>query len=156
VKGRIILWWGGVVVSRNRVRAVVGHVGIEVSSLKGSKKFYKALLGGLGFKVIMDSEDGVGFSNGNFQVWVGELRESRVKRGAPTGEEFVVADHLAILVQGKETVDVVERRMKKEGFEALFPCEEHPQFEPGYYAVSFCDPDNYVIEVYTRPKLKRF
>jgi catechol 2,3-dioxygenase-like lactoylglutathione lyase family enzyme len=142
-------------VSRGKVQAVVGHVGIEVSSLRGSKKFYRALLGGLGFRVIMDSEDGVGFSNGIFQVWVGELRESRVKRGAPTGEEFVVADHLAILVKDKETVDSVERRMRKEGFEALFPCEEHPQFEPGYYAVSFCDPDNYVIEVYTRPKLKR-
>ena len=55
-------------VSRNRIQAIVGHVGIEVSSLNGSKRFYKALLGGLGFKVIMDSEDGVGFSNGNFQV----------------------------------------------------------------------------------------
>ncbi|MGA2768543.1 MAG: VOC family protein [Candidatus Bathyarchaeia archaeon] len=143
-------------VSNKQVQAVVGHVGIEVSSLSRSRKFYEALLGGLGFKMIMDSEDGVGFSNQRFQVWVGELRESRVRREAPTGEEFVVADHLAILVQDKGTVDAVERRMKKKGFEALFPCEEHPQFEPGYYAVSFCDPDNYVIEIYTRPKPKRF
>ena len=143
-------------VSGEQVRAVVGHVGIEVSSLGSSKKFYSALLGGLGFKVIMDTEDGVGFSNEVFQVWVGVLRESRVRREAPTGEEFVVADHLAILVPDKGTVDAVERSMKKEGFEALFPCEEHPEFVPGYYAVSFCDPDNYVIEVYTRPKSNRF
>jgi catechol 2,3-dioxygenase-like lactoylglutathione lyase family enzyme len=134
-------------VSNKQVQAVVGHVGIEVSSLSRSRKFYEALLGGLGFKMIMDTEDGVGFSNQIFQVWVGE---------APTGEEFVVADHLAILVQNKGTVDAVESRMKKKGFEALFPCEEHPQFEPGYYAVSFCDPDNYVIEIYTRPKPKQF
>jgi len=156
--GRTSEWlsWCGVMVSNKQVQAVVGHVGIEVSSLSRSRKFYEALLGGLGFKMIMDSEDGVGFSNQRFQVWVGELRESRVRREAPTGEEFVVADHLAILVQDKGTVDAVERRMKKKGFEALFPCEEHPQFEPGYYAVSFCDPDNYVIEIYTRPKPKRF
>lgn len=143
-------------VSSKQTRAIVGHVGIEVSSLSRSKRFYEALLGGLGFKMIMDTEDGLGFSNQGFQVWVGELREPRVKRGAPTGEEFVVADHLAILVRDKGAVDAVEREMKKSGFEALFPCEEHPQFEPGYYAVSFCDPDNYVIEVYTRPKPKRF
>ena len=143
-------------VSNEQARAVVGHVGIEVSSLSSSKKFYEALLGGLGFKVIMDTEDGVGFSNEIFQVWVGELRESRVRRQAPSGEEFVVADHLAILVPDKGAVDAVERRMKKGGFEALFPCEEHPEFVPGYYAVSFCDPDNYVIEVYTRPKSNRF
>ena len=62
-------------VSNEQARAVVGHVGIEVSSLGSSRKFYEALLGGLGFKVIMDTEDGVGFSNEIFQVWVGELRD---------------------------------------------------------------------------------
>ena len=137
-------------------QANVGHVGIEVTNLVNSKKFYMALLEGLGFKVIMDEEDGVGFSNGGFQVWVSQSKKSRVKRGAPTGEEFVVADHLAILVADKAGVDGVERRMKKSGYDPLFPCEEHPQFEPGYYAVSFCDPDNYVVEVYTRPKPTRF
>ena len=143
-------------VLNNQTQAIVGHVGIEVSNLSNSKKFYRTLLGGLGFKIIMDTEDGVGFSNQNFQIWVGELLEPRVKRDVPTGEEFVVTDHLAILVQDKGTVDAIERKMKKNGFEALFPCEEHPQFEPGYYAVSFCDLDNYVIEIYTRPKQKRF
>ena len=142
--------------SDKHAQATVGHVGIEVSSLAKSKKFYSALFGGLGFKVIMDAEDGIGFSNLNFSVWVGELRESRVKRKAPTGEEFVVADHLAILVEDKKAVYDIEKDMKRNGFEALFPCEEHPQFEPGYYAVSFCDPDNYVIEIYTREKPSQF
>ena len=146
------LSWHDVMVSNKQTQAIVGHVGIEVTNLGNSKKFYKALLGGLGFKVIMDAEDGVGFSNQNFSVWIGEMREPRVKRKAPTGEEFVVADHLAIFVQEKKAVYDIEREMKKSGFEPLFPCEEHPQFEPGYYAVSFCDPDNYVIEVYTRQK----
>jgi catechol 2,3-dioxygenase-like lactoylglutathione lyase family enzyme len=144
------------VVSDKSVEAIVGHVGIEVASLSRSKKFYKALLGGLGFRVMMDSEDGLGFTNQNFSVWIGELREPRVKRKAPTGEEFVVADHLAIQVPDKKTVYDIEKEMKKNGFEALFPCEEHPQFEPGYHAVSFCDPDNYVIEIYTRLKPKQF
>lgn len=141
-------------VSDKQAQAIVGHVGIEVSSLSRSKKFYKALLDGLGFKIIMDTEDGLGFSNQNFSVWVGELREPRVKRKAPTGEEFVVADHVAILVQDKKAVYDIEGEMKKTVFRALFPCEEHPQFEPGYYAVSFCDPDNYVIEIYTRKNPK--
>ena len=143
-------------VSKKQSPAIVGHVGIEVSNLVKSKKFYVTLLEGLSFKVIMDQEDGVGFSNGSFQVWVGESKKPRVKRAAPTGEEFVVADHLAILVGDRAAVDGVERRMKENGFAALFPCEEHTQFEPGYYAVSFCDPDNYVVEVYNRAKPTRF
>jgi catechol 2,3-dioxygenase-like lactoylglutathione lyase family enzyme len=148
--------WGDAVASGKQTQAVVGHVGIEVSNLGSSKKFYKALLTGLGFSIMMDTEDGVGFSNQNFSVWVSALREPRVRRKAPTGEEFVVTDHLAILVQDREAVYDVEREMKRKGFKALFPCEEHPEFEPGYYAVSFCDPDNYVIEIYTREKPKRF
>jgi len=141
--------------SNKQSQAIIGHVGIEVSSLGSSRKFYETLLKGLGFKIIMDSEDGLAFTNENFSVWIGELREPRVKRKAPTGEEFVVADHLAIHVPDKKTVYDIEKEMKKNGFEALFPCEEHPQFEPGYHAVSFCDPDNYVIEIYTRLKPKQ-
>lgn len=79
-------------------------------------------------------------------------RASRIERKAPTGEEFVIADHLAILVQDKKTVNEIEEKMKKNGYKPLFPCEEHPQFEPGYYAASFCDPDNYVIEINRREK----
>lgn len=146
--------WHDVMVSVKPSQAVVGHVGIEVSNLNSSRKFYRVLLEGLGFKIIMDSEDGVGFSNESFGVWLGELRKPRVKRKAPTGEEFVVADHLAIFVQDKETVDAIEKKMKSNGFQPLFPCEEHAEFEPGYYAVSFCDPDNYVIEVYNRRQPK--
>jgi len=149
-----MLLWRDVMVSDKPFQAIVGHVGIEVTNLKKSKKFYKPLLEGLGFKIMMDTEDGLGFANQNFSVWIGELRESRVKRKAPTGEEFVVADHLAILVQDKKAVYDIEKEMKKNGFEALFPCEEHPQFEKGYYAVSFCDPDNYVIEIYKRQNPK--
>jgi catechol 2,3-dioxygenase-like lactoylglutathione lyase family enzyme len=140
--------------SNKQNMASVGHVGIEVKSLQQSKKFYKTLLGELGFNIIMDTEQGIGFSNEIFGVWLGESSEPRVKRTAPTGEEFVVADHLAIIVHDKKNVFEIEKKMKAKGFTPLFPCEEHPQFEPGYFAVSFCDPDNYVVEVYTRRKPK--
>ena len=139
-----------------QIKAIVGHVGIEVTNLSESKKFYKTLLEGLGFKIIMETSDGIGFSNQRFQVWVSQPPEPRMKRNAPTGEEFVISDHLAILVQDRKTVDASERQIEKNGFKALFPCEEHSQFEPGYYAVSFCDPDNYVIEIYNRSEPKRF
>jgi len=134
------------------IGATVGHVGIEAKSLKHSRKFYETLLGGLGFTIVMDTEEGIGFGNQNFSVWLSEMQNSRIERKAPTGEEFVVADHLAILVQEKKTVHRIEEDMKKNGFEPLFPYEEHPQFEPGYFAASFSDPDNYIIEIYTREK----
>jgi catechol-2,3-dioxygenase len=143
-------------VEGNQIGAVVGHLGIEVSDLSKSKKFYETLLSSIGFKIIMETELGIGFSNGNFQVWIAQSTEQRVKRKAPTGEEFIVADHLALLVPERKNVDITEKKMEESGFRALFPCEEHPQFEPGYYAVSYCDPDNQVIEIYNRSNPKRF
>jgi catechol 2,3-dioxygenase-like lactoylglutathione lyase family enzyme len=132
--------------------AVIGHVGIEVSDLDKSKKFYQTLLDCLGFQIVMDNENAVGFSNMVFQVWLARPQKKRVRRESPIGEEFIVADHLAILVGDSQTVEYVQKRMKKNGFEPLFPYEEHPEFCPGYYAASFTDPDNYVVEIYTRPK----
>lgn len=138
--------------SNEKFEAAIGHIGIEVTSLNRSRKFYKTLLEGLGLKVLRDTPEYLGFNNQNFSVWIGELKEPRISRKAPTGEEMVVFDHLAIHVKDKEAVYEVEKKMKEAGFNALFPGEEHPQFRPGCVAVSFCDPDNYVIEICTVPK----
>ncbi len=131
---------------------VVGHVGIEVTNLGKSKKFYQTMLECLGFQIVLDNENAVGFSNQSFQIWLAKPEKTRVRRDSPVGEEFIVADHLAILVRNNHAVDAVEKAMKEDGFEPLFPSEEHPEFCPGYYAVTFTDPDNYVVEIYTRPK----
>jgi catechol 2,3-dioxygenase-like lactoylglutathione lyase family enzyme len=139
-------------ISKDNIEASIGHIGIEVSSLDKSRKFYKTLLEGLGLKLLRDTPEYLGFNNQNFSVWIGELKEPRVSRKAPTGEEMVVFDHLAIHVKDKEAVYGIEKTMKEAGYAALFPGEEHPQFRPGYHAVSFCDPDNYVIEICTVPK----
>jgi catechol 2,3-dioxygenase-like lactoylglutathione lyase family enzyme len=132
--------------------ASIGHIGIEVTSLDRSKKFYRTLFEGLGLKLVRESPEYFGFSNQNFVVWIGELKEPRVIRRAPSGEEEVVFDHLAIHVNDKTMVFKIEEVMKDAGIAALFPSQEHPQFGPGYFAVSFCDPDNYVIEICTEPK----
>lgn len=144
--------WVMVSTRKKEAKAIIGHVGIEVSSLEISRKFYEVLLKALGFRAIVDSKETVGFSNQNFQIWVSQPQIPRVKCEAPTGEEFVVAEHVAILVPDKSKVDKVAQKMRENGFDILFPPEEQPQFTEGYYATSFCDPDNYVIEVYTEPE----
>jgi catechol 2,3-dioxygenase-like lactoylglutathione lyase family enzyme len=133
-------------------QVTIGHVGIEVSDLKKSRKFYDVLLKALGAHIVIDMEETVGYENQNFQVWLGKSETPRFKCEAPTGEEFVVSEHLAFLAPDKRTVDSVAKKMKDNGFEALFAPEEHPEFTPGYYAVSFCDSDNHVIEIYTKPE----
>ena len=136
------------------IQATIGHVGIEISDLKVSRKFYEVLLKGLNFRLVMDTGEAVGFSNQNFLVWLSKSCPVRIKREAPTGEEYIVSDHLAILVPDQETVNIITRDMEKNGFNHIYHPEEQPEFMSGYYAVSFCDPDNYVVEVYTKPQQK--
>lgn len=138
--------------NKKAVQSTIGHVSIEVSSLKNSREFYEVLLTGLDCRVIVDERTTLAFANRNFQVWVCESEPSRVKRERPTGEEVAVADHLAILVSDEKTVNAIAAKMKMSGFVPLFPPEGHPQFTHGHYAVSFCDSDNHVTEIYTAPQ----
>jgi predicted lactoylglutathione lyase len=43
-------------------------------------------------------------------------------------------------------VDVIVAAMQHAGVKPLFPAQEHPEFGPGFYAVTFVDPDQNVVE----------
>jgi len=130
------------------ITARIGHIGIEVSDVAASRKFYDALLGSLGFRLVGGSGEHAGYSDGSTQIWIARSTPRRVSRLPPSGDEEVVSDHVAFLVEGRGSVDRVSSEMEKNGFEPLFPPEAHPEFVEGYYAASFEDPDHCVIEVY--------
>lgn len=127
----------------------IRHVGIEVGDLARVRPFYDALAAGLGLSTVYESKNVVGYGNRDYELWLAVSETRRVERRPPTGNEEVVAEHLAIWVGGKGEVDRVAKVMEKSGLSPLFPPQECPQFAEGYYAASFCDPENYVVEVYT-------
>jgi extradiol dioxygenase family protein len=116
---------------RKEIDAKIGHIGIEVTNLKQSRGFYSVLLKGLNCRLIRDTEDVVGFSHSNFQIWLTQSHPPRITRKAPSSEEFVVADHVAILVNSKNIVDIIARDMDRGGFAILFPPNEYPEHKPG-------------------------
>ncbi len=123
------------------------HVCMEVENFGKAMGFYGPLFEAAGFvKGWGDGKSYVGHTNGSFTLFIGESRPRRVKRGAPTGEEFVVTDHVGFSVGKREDVDVIDAAMRKAGFKPLFPAAELPEFGPGFYAVTYCDSDNNVIE----------
>jgi catechol 2,3-dioxygenase-like lactoylglutathione lyase family enzyme len=127
----------------------IRHVGIEVRDLARVRPFYDALAAGLGLKMVYESKNAIGYGNHDYELWLAVPETRRVERRPPTGSEEVVAEHLAIWVGGKGEVDRVARAMGGRGISPLFPPQECPQFAEGYYAASFCDPENYVVEIYT-------
>ena len=123
------------------------------SDIKRSKKFYNALAEVLDLKIICESKEAIGWGNNEFQIWIGLSENTRVKRESPTGDEIVVAEHVAIYVPDNESVDLVNDTLLQAGISPLFSPEEHPEFSKGYYSASYCDPENYVIEIFTVPNL---
>jgi glyoxylase I family protein len=134
-----------------KIAIAVAHICLEVANVKRSLKFWAPLAKATGLERMRATDDFAGFSRGVFALYVCRSKPRRVVKKKPTGSEYVVADHLAFRVGKRGDVDELARRMRKAGFEPLFPPEEHSQFTPGYYAVSFADPDNNVVELYSLP-----
>lgn len=127
----------------------IGHVSLEVTDLTRSRKFYETALKTVGFKVVLEDKDAFGMANEQCSIWLATPQSPRVQKTPPNADEFVVADHFAFLVPDRQTVDKLVETLGREGVKPLFPPEEHPEFQPGYYSASFCDYDNNVIEFYT-------
>ena len=125
----------------------VGHISLGVSDVTTAKKFYCPLLDELGFKVILEDEEALGWSNENFKIFLGKPNRQRVSKKKPSEDEFVIAEHVALLLGSRSEVDTVAACMSK--LNPFFPPEEHPEFVPGYYSVSYIDPDNNVVEFYS-------
>jgi hypothetical protein len=123
------------------------HICYEVADFKKAMTFWGPLVEAAGF--VPGWGDGAtysGFTNGPMTLFIGESKPRRVRKDPPTGEEFVVTDHVGFSLARREDVDAIAEAMTKAGFRPLFPAQELPEFGPGFYAVTFCDLDQNVIE----------
>lgn len=128
------------------------HLCFEVDDYARALAFWAPLCSATGFDPLWgDGKTYAGFGNGRTMLAIGVASPRRVQRLPPTGNEFVVADHVGLHVTSRDDVDAVAAAMEEAGFPPLFPAREYPEFGPGFYAVTFCDPDNNVIEFSFRP-----
>jgi catechol 2,3-dioxygenase-like lactoylglutathione lyase family enzyme len=127
------------------------HVCLEVSEFAKARAFWSPLLDAAGFaEGWSDGASYGGYTNGSMTLFFGESEPRRVVRAAPSGREFVVTDHVGFSVERREDVDAIADAMRAAGAEPLFPAQEYPEFGPGFYAVTFRDADNNVIEFGSR------
>lgn len=105
----------------------------------------------LGFKSVADYKYGFGMTDGTVSVWVFKAQPKYQK--APFYRKAIGLNHIAFGVKRREEVDTFYR-------DYLLPRKipvlyggpaEHPEYEPGYYAVYFEDPDRIKIEVMYLP-----
>ncbi|MCI4370073.1 MAG: hypothetical protein L3J81_01940 [Thermoplasmata archaeon] len=129
--------------------ATLHHVSLEVTDIARTTWFYDRFLGELGFRRFVQEADYVAYTGDGLTIWLIKVRAPRIRRRPPTGDEEVIAEHLAFHVDSAARVSEVEAKLATSELYPIFRGEEHPEFRPGYFSATWVDPDAIVLEVYT-------
>jgi catechol 2,3-dioxygenase-like lactoylglutathione lyase family enzyme len=128
--------------TRQTARVVgVDHLVIRVGDYERSKAFYGALLGFLGFEVLEEYADAIGWTNGKTRFWIGPANEEGRKRPHRTGD--IGFHHYAFELRSRKDVDALQAFLKEQGATIVDPAAE---YYDDYYAVFFLDPDGMKLE----------
>ncbi len=121
------------------------HLQLNVSAR--SLDFYKDLFTYLGYKIIDESDEYIGVSNGTTDFWLMKTEEKYLVSGFHRKNTGI--NHLAFAVEGKEAVDQFSNDfLKTRRIPTLYNTPKlFPEYGPNYYAVYFEDPDRLKLEV---------
>ncbi|MDO8503960.1 MAG: VOC family protein [bacterium] len=128
------------------------HVGINVTDMKKSVIFYDKILTYLGFKKVHDEVDSAGWWCKEGSLWLHTPPKTRLKN---KHSEFNPGpQHIAFrAAKRKDVDDLYEKVLKPNRIKVLYggPAE-YPEYDPGYYAVFFKDPDGVKLELMWLPE----
>jgi predicted lactoylglutathione lyase len=121
------------------VAGVIDHVDIVVADLVASSDFYRAALAPLGFDLLTEEEDAVGFgTQGNDDFWIRQ-------RPQPMAEE-TTGVHLAFVAETNDAVNGFFAAAMERGGRVDKPPGYRPEFHAGYYAAFVWDMDGNHVE----------
>jgi catechol 2,3-dioxygenase-like lactoylglutathione lyase family enzyme len=115
---------------------VIDHIGLEVSDLERSARFYDAVLFALGARRMHASPRAVAWGRDGPQLWV-------TQRSAPAPGY----GHVAVRATGKAGVDAAHAAGVEHGGRCDGPPGYRPRYGAGYYAAYLRDPDGLRVEV---------
>ena len=121
----------------------LNHVVLTVNDLAKSRAFYDRLLPQLGHRLIFEEDDSFGFQSADGM----KLLFAQAREHATFDRYHVGLHHLAFQAPDRAFVDAVHAKLVEWGATILDPPAAYPQYEKGYYAVFFLDPDGMKLEV---------
>ena len=122
------------------------HVQINVGA-PGAIAFYRAMFGFLDYRMMVETDDVLGVSNGTTDFWMTATPPER--RGTRFHRKNSGLNHVCFGVRERGDVDrFVADFMRPRGVATLYDSpREYPEYRPGYYAVFFEDPDRLKLEI---------
>jgi catechol 2,3-dioxygenase-like lactoylglutathione lyase family enzyme len=119
----------------------IDHISVRVSDFAKSKSFYSKLFEFLGFKVLGEYDDAIGWTNGRSRYWIGQADAQGRKQKYRIGE--VGLHHLGFELRGRKDVDELQVFLKELGATIV---DRAGEYNDDYYAVFFLDPDGLKLE----------
>lgn len=126
--------------------AIFDHISIGVRDISKSLEFYKAILGTLGMKVVMDKGFAVAFGNGIGRqwLWVSEPIDKNLAVKPNNGA------HFALIADDRKAVRSFYREgIAHGGLDAGAP-GLRTEYMPTYYGAFVFDPDGNKVEAVCR------
>jgi catechol 2,3-dioxygenase-like lactoylglutathione lyase family enzyme len=119
---------------------VIDHVGLEVTDLARSGRFYDGVLFALGARRMFESPHAIAYGINGPDLWI-------VVRGREPAPGY---GHIALSATGRAAVDAAHAAGLANGGEDDGPPGPRPNYGRSYYAAYLRDPDRLRVEVVAR------
>ena len=128
----------------------IDHISISVRNFNKSKEFYHKLFKFLGFKILFQGKDYIGWTNSITRYIIVPVLPKYKKLKHEKGK--VGFHHYAFELSKREDVDELYKFLVKYKVRILDAPKEYPEYGGPYYAVYFTDPDGLKLEGMHFPK----
>ena len=136
------------------MRGSIHHLDLTVRDPRGSRAFYDAVLGHMGYRCVREDERGFDWelraAAGGFAS-IGVTRASAAGSARRHDRYSPGLHHVAWRAASRADVDALHDLLRGIGAAVLDPPADYPQYGPGYYAVFFADPDGLKLEYVFQP-----
>jgi catechol 2,3-dioxygenase-like lactoylglutathione lyase family enzyme len=120
---------------------MIDHISIGVSDIVRTKRFYDAALEPLGYALLGEGEDSLGYGKQAVQLWATVARR-------PVKPDIESGLHLCFVAPTRQSVDAFYKAALAAGGQDNGEPGLRENYGPDYYAAFAIDPDGYRIEAY--------